>query len=60
VGNYRLYRLDEANKVVSAKWIEAEDDDSAIAAATEDQDCEAWELWQGRRLVVRRAHDSSG
>ena len=35
-------------------WIEAEDDASAIAAATEEQDGEAWELWQGRRLVARR------
>ena len=51
---YRIYRLDGANKVASAEWIEAHDDDAAIEAAKEKMDGQAWELWDRKRLVIRR------
>lgn len=51
--DYRLYCLDGVNKVASADWIEADDDDAAIEMAKERHDGYDWELWQGRRLVSR-------
>ena len=50
---YRLYRLDGANKVASAEWIEADDDGAAIATAKQKMDGHGWELWDRRRLVIR-------
>jgi hypothetical protein len=54
VEGYRLYRLDGANKVASAEWIEADDDQAAITAAKEQMDGHAWELWHSSRLIHRR------
>jgi hypothetical protein len=54
VASYRLYRLDGARKVASAEWIEADDDSAAIEAAKERFGRNAFELWQGRRLVERK------
>jgi len=53
VADYRLYGLDGVDKVASAVWIEAADDDSAIAVAAELMGERKWELWAGRRLVGR-------
>jgi hypothetical protein len=53
VAGYRLYGLDGVNKVASGDWIEADDDDAAIAAAKERYGGHECELWQGRRLVAR-------
>jgi hypothetical protein len=53
VEGYRLYRLDGANKVASAEWIEADDDDTAIEAAKEMMDGHGWELWNRTRMVIR-------
>jgi hypothetical protein len=53
VGTYRLYCLDGVGKVVSAEWIEAEDDDTAIEAAKKLMDGYPCELWQNSRLVGR-------
>jgi hypothetical protein len=53
VEHYRLYCLDEAGKVASAEWIEAEDDQAAIDAARQKQDGHSLELWQRNRLVAR-------
>ena len=50
---YRLYRLDGVAKVASAEWIEADDDEAAIAAATKKMDGHAWELWHTARLIIR-------
>lgn len=49
---YRLYRLDGADKIDSADWIEAATEESAISAARE-RVSGGFELWHGRRLVVR-------
>ena len=53
VANYRLYGLDGANKVASAGWIDADDDEAAMAAAKEHYDGYKCELWDGPRLVAR-------
>ena len=50
---YRLYRLDGAHKVASAEWIDADDDQAAIAAARQKMDGHSWELWDRRRLIIR-------
>ncbi|WP_262984876.1 hypothetical protein [Sphingomonas daechungensis] len=38
---------------MSAEWIEAEDDEAAIAAAREKIDGHRYELWSNSRLVMR-------
>ena len=53
VAGYRLYCLDGVDKVASADWIEAEDDESAIEVAREKHDGYVAEVWQGRRFVAR-------
>jgi hypothetical protein len=53
VANYRIYCLDGANKVASAEWIEAEDDDDAIALVRERHDGYKCEVWDRKRLVTR-------
>ena len=53
VSGYRLYCLDGANKVASAEWIDADDDEAAVEAAKRLMDGQLCEVWQGARLVVR-------
>ncbi len=53
VAGYRLYGLDGVDKVASAEWIEADDDQAAIAAAEQMMDGHDCELWLGPRLVTR-------
>jgi hypothetical protein len=56
VADYRLYGLDGVDKVASAEWIEAEDDDDAIEVAKERMNGRGWELWNGRRLILRHGN----
>jgi len=53
VAGYRLYGLDGVNKVASADWIEADDDETAIELAKTMMDGYECEVWQGPRLVAR-------
>ena len=53
MAGYRLYGLDGVDKVSSAEWIEADDDEAAIAAVEQKMDGHDCELWQGSRLVAR-------
>lgn len=53
MAHYRLYSLDDANKVAAGEWVEAEDDATAIEAAKEQMDGHDCELWQRTRLVGR-------
>ena len=55
VATYRLYCLDGVDKVASAEWLEAEDDEAAIDAAEQAAGGRKCELWQGNRLVARLA-----
>jgi hypothetical protein len=50
---YRLYCLDGAGKIDLADWIEAADDERAIAKARKMKNGAAkCEVWQGQRLVT--------
>ena len=53
MGTYRLYCLDGAGKVVSAEWVDADDDAAAIEAAKDMMDGHPCELWERSRLVIR-------
>ncbi len=52
---YRLYFIDGAGKFTAAEWIEADGDESAVAAAHALNKSVRCELWQGRRLIARIA-----
>ena len=53
MAGYRLYGLDGVDKVASAEWIEADDDQAAIEAAEKMMDGHDCEVWLGPRLVTR-------
>ena len=53
VANYRIYCIDGANKVASAEWIEADDDEAAIELVKERHDGYKCEVWDKDRLVER-------
>jgi len=53
VADYRLYGLDGVDKVASAVWLEADDDQAAIEVARDRMNGHGGELWQGKRLVAR-------
>lgn len=53
MAGYRLYCLDGVNRVASAEWIEADDDEAAIEVARTRYDGSECEVWQGSRLVAR-------
>lgn len=53
MGTYRLYCLDGVGKVVSAEWIDANDDEAAIEAAKAMVDGHICELWARSRFVIR-------
>jgi hypothetical protein len=53
VAHYRIYCLDGANKVDSAEWVEANDDQAAIAIVSERHQGHKCEVWDGKRLVAR-------
>ena len=52
MGTYRLYGLDGVGKVVSAEWIDADEDAAAIEAAKKMMDGLRYELWERSRLVI--------
>lgn len=56
MADYRLYGLDGVDKVSSGEWFEAQDDETAIAAAKAMMDGRDCELWQGRRFIARIRH----
>lgn len=51
--NYRIYCLDGANKVASAGWLEADNDEEAIERLRERHGGFKCEVWDGQRLVAR-------
>jgi hypothetical protein len=57
--NYRLYRLDGAGKIVSAEWLEADDDDHAERLARDSGTDGTCEIWQRNRLVARVGADQA-
>ena len=51
VTHYRLYWLDGAGKIVTAEWLEAEDDHRAALEAKAQAKGGACEIWERKRLV---------
>ena len=49
---YRVYSLDGAGKFLSAEWVDADSDESAIAAVRSSKPGSICELWEGRRMVT--------
>lgn len=54
---YRVYRLDGAGKVLSAEWIEADNDEQAVETARGLESAVRFEVWQGQRLISRAKPD---
>ena len=50
---YRVYCYDSARKVVSADWIEAANDEDAIAKAEAAGFGDKCEIWDGNRMVAQ-------
>jgi hypothetical protein len=48
-----VYCLDGLNKVASATWVEAGDDEGAIELVKDQHDGYKCELWDGDRLVAQ-------
>jgi len=49
---YRVYSLDGAGEFLSAEWVDADCDESAIAAVQSSKPGSNCELWDGRRMVT--------
>lgn len=52
---YRLYRLNDQDKIIDAITIEEDDDDAAIAAALRIDHAPFIEIWCGANMVTRVA-----
>jgi len=53
VRNYRVYSVDGAGKIVSADWLEADDDANALVGARSRFNGLVLEVWERHRLVGR-------
>lgn len=60
MASYRLYCLDGVGKVASAEWIDAPDDETALAQANAVRSGRPCELWCNQRLVARLAAELKG
>ena len=56
---YRIYHLDGAGKVDTTEWLDAAGDEAAVRLAQNQAASAQTEVWQGRRLVSRIAHESA-
>ena len=50
---YRVYSLDGSGRFLSAEWVDADGDESAIAAVRSSKPGSICELWEGRRMVTK-------
>jgi hypothetical protein len=50
--NYRLYRLDGAGKITTGEWIDAGNDEEAVAKAHALGRDGRYELWNGGRMIA--------
>ena len=50
---YRVYSLDGSGKFLSAEWVDADCDESAIAAVQSSKPGSNCERWDGRRMVAK-------
>lgn len=51
--NYRVYCYDSAHKIVTAEWIDATNDEEAIAKAVAAGFGSKCEVWEGKRMVAQ-------
>ena len=51
--SYRVYCYDESQKVVTSEWLDAADDEAAIAEAEARGFATKCEIWEGNRLVAK-------
>lgn len=58
--SYRLYRLDGAGKIITADWLDADDDEDALRQARAQAAAGAYELWDRDRLLARFGESSPG
>jgi hypothetical protein len=52
MADYRLYCLDGVGKITSAEWIDAKNDDEALAIARAQKRSVPCEIWDHNRLVA--------
>ena len=57
---YRLYCLDGQGKIMTAEWLEASDDEQAMALARDARKPSPCEIWDRNRLVGRLEADPGG
>ena len=50
---YRIYCYDHRQKIVSADWLDARDDEAAVAEATAKGFGSQCEIWNGERMVAK-------
>jgi hypothetical protein len=50
---YRAYWLEGAGKFLNVDWIDAANDEQAVAAARANIQSSKCEIWDGRRLVKK-------
>lgn len=50
---YRLYCVDGAGKIISAEWLEADDESAAVDAARAASGDGRFELWRRQKMIVR-------
>lgn len=53
MADYRLYRLDGADKIASAEWLTADDDNHAASLAQALGATTTLEVWDRHRFVAR-------
>jgi hypothetical protein len=56
---YRLYLLDGMGRIERADWLEADDDEAAVAATRGAAGERPFELWEQRRLVARSPDEAA-
>ncbi len=52
MGDYKVYFLDGANKIVRREDVECADDAAAVALAYERDHAHSIEIWEGKRVVA--------
>ncbi len=52
MADYRLYFLNDANKILRREDAECADDATAVALAAERDHAHAIEIWSGKRIVA--------
>jgi hypothetical protein len=49
--HYRVYKLNDAGRIVKGKDVEAPSDEAAMQHAHDDEDCPVCEVWKGAEPI---------